>query len=213
MNPVRAIAALLALLASAHGAQDAGTLLAPGPPEAQWKPLIDSLASKGTVVAPFTERRFFSFRREPTLLRGVLRISPDRGLSLEYTEPQESILIADAAGLLLRDGNGRTREMPSGSRETGAVASLLPIMRFDLAALYPRFVIHAYRSGADWRLEFTPRDPDVARALGAITVGGAGSDVLRLEFKRSPAQRVEIEVGEARTGAPFSPAELKRFFR
>ena len=81
------------------------------------------------------------------VLAGVLRVSPDRGLSLEYTQPEESILIADSAGLLLRDGQGRTRAMPSGSRGPGAVASLLPIMRFDLAALYPRFAIRAYGTG------------------------------------------------------------------
>jgi len=213
MRLIRSIAVLLPLLASANGAQDPGTLLAPGAGEAQWRPLIDALAAKGTVTARFTEHRFFPFRSQPMLLKGVLRISPERGLSLEYTDPQESILIADSAGLMLRDRDGRSRDMPSGSRETGAVASLLPIMRFDLAALYPRFVIHAYRSGAEWRFEFTPRDPEVARELGAITVGGAGTDVLHLEFRRSPSQRVDIEIGETRTGEPFSPADLKQFFR
>ena len=213
MNTLRAIFASCAVLASAHAAQDQGALLSPGAGEAEWRPLIDSLASKETVRASFTERRFFPFRREPMLLKGVLRISPERGLSLEYTNPEESVLVADAAGLLLRDRDGRTREMPSGSRETGAIASLLPIMRFDFAALYPRFFIRGYRSGADWRFEFTPRDPEAARALGAITVAGAGKEVLHLEFRRSSSQRVEIEVGETRTGEPFSPADLKRFFR
>jgi hypothetical protein len=212
MNPARAIAVSLALLAAAHGAQDPGTTLAAGS-EGEWKPLIDSLAAKGTVVAPFTEHRFFPFRREPMLLKGVLRISPERGLSLQYTGPDESVLIADSAGLLVKDREGRTREMPSGSRETGAIAALLPIMRFDLGALYPRFVVRAFRSGPDWTFEFTPRDPDVARSLGAISIGGAGSDVRHLEFKRSPSQRVEIEVGDTLTGTPFSPAELKQFFR
>jgi hypothetical protein len=213
MNAARAVFASCALFAWANAAEDAGTLLSPGAGEAEWRPLVDSLASKGTVRAAFTERRFFPFRREPMLLKGVLRISPERGLSLEYTSPEESVLVADEAGLVLRERDGRTREMPARSREAGAIASLLPIMRFDLAALYPRFLVRAFRTGAEWRFEFTPRDPEAARALGAITVGGAGTDVLRLVFRRSASQRVEIDVGETRTGEPFSAADLKLFFR
>jgi len=213
MNPTRCLLLLVALVSPALASDPEGALLAPGQAEAQWRPLIDSMAAKGTVVAPFTERRFFPFRREPMVLSGVLRISPERGLSLEYMQPEESVVIADSAGLLLRDREGRTREMPSGSRGPGAVASLLPIMRFDLAALYPRFAIRAYGSSAAWRLEFEPRDPEAARALGAITVAVAGTSVVHLEFKRSSSQRIEIDVGEARTGAPMSAAELARFFR
>ncbi len=214
MKPARAIIVMLALVATAGRAAEQGALLAPGGPgEAEWKPLIDALAAKGTVVALFTERRFFPFRRQPMVLKGVLRISPERGLSLQYIEPEESVLVADAQGLLLKERGGRTRELPSGSREAGAISSLLPIMRFDLPELYPKFTVHAYRSGADWRFEFTPRDAEGASALGAITVAGADTDVHRLEFKRSSSQRVEIDVSDARTGAPFSPADMKQFFR
>ena len=49
--------------------------------------------------------------------------------------------------------------------------------------------------------------------LGSISVAGAGTDVNHLELKRSATQRVEIEVGETRTGTPFSPRELEQFFR
>jgi hypothetical protein len=213
MNRVPSIAVLLALLAPALGAEPAGTLLAPGPAEAQWRPLIDSMAAKGAVVAPFTERRYFPFRREPTVLSGVLRFSPERGLSLEYTRPEESIVIADSGGLLLRDREGRARQMPSGSRGPGAVASLLPIMRFDLASLYPRFSIRAFGSGASWRLEFTPLGSGAAADLGLITVEGAGTSVVHLQFRRSDSQRIEIDVGAARTGGAFTAAELARFFR
>ncbi|HMD59905.1 MAG TPA: outer membrane lipoprotein carrier protein LolA [Opitutaceae bacterium] len=206
-------AAALALIASAHAEQDPGALLSPGAGEAQWRPLVEALAAKGTVMAAFTERRFFPFRRAPMLLRGVLRISPERGLSLQYTDPDESILIADSVGLLLKDREGHLRDLPSGPRGTGAMAALLPIMRFDLQALYPRFLIRACRSGAEWRFDFTPRDQETARSLGAISVRGSDSDVRRLEFRRSSSQRVEIEVGETRTGVAFSPAELKQFFR
>jgi hypothetical protein len=204
--------ALLALAAAARGSQDAGTVLAPGG-AGEWKPLLDTLAARATVVAPFTEHRYFPFRREPLVLHGVLRISRERGMSLEYTDPEPSIVIADPAGLLLRDKNGRVRALAAGSRESGSLASLLPIMRFDLAPLYPRFTITARRDGQAWTLAFAPREPALAASIGEILVQGSGPEVRHLEFRRSASQRVEIEVGEARTGAAFSPEDLRRFFR
>jgi len=206
-----AIAASLAF-AAALGAQGAGTALDPANP-GDWRPLLDALAARPTVVAPFTEHRYFPFRRDPLVLHGVLRISRERGLSLQYTDPEPSIVIADAAGLVLRDAGGRNRTLPAGSRDAGSLSSLLPVLRFDLAALFPRFEIRGRREGPDWTLDFVPRDPALAASLGEIRVGGSGSEVRRLEFRRSAAQRIEIDVGGARIGPAFGSEELRRFFR
>jgi hypothetical protein len=213
MIALRHLLASLALVAAAHGAVDAGQILTPASAAGDWGPLIGALAAKGPVQASFTEYRYFPFRREPTILKGVLRISPVHGLSLQYTDPEPSILIADATGLIMRDKTGRSRERPAGSREGGAIASLLPILRFDFTALFPLFNIRATRGAASWAFEFTPREPGAAGSLGVITVAGSGTDVSRLEFKRSISQRVEIDVADTKSGVAFTPDELARFFR
>ncbi len=213
MNGFRLTALAWILFSVARGATDDGTELTPSGGAGEWQPLIATLAAKGTVVADFTEKRYFPFHRGPTTLRGVLRIVPGKGLSLQYTQPEPSVLIADADGLLLKDKEGREQGMPAGSRESGAIASLLPIMRFDLPALYPRFVIHAHHAGTGWRFDFDSRDPEVARSLGEISIGGTGTDVSQIEFKHSASARVEIEVGTARSGVELPSADLKEFFR
>ncbi len=213
MRTLCAAAVALALIAAAGAAQDAGVLLSPGAGAGEWRPLIDALKAKGSLSAPFTEHRFFPFRHDALVLAGVLRISPERGLSLQYTRPEESVVVADSSGMITRDAKGRSREVPAGARGSGAVAALLPIMRFDLDALYPRFDIRARREGAAWSFVFTPRDPEVARSLGEITVGGEGTDVRHLEFKRSQAQRIEIDVGETSSGVTFTDAETRQYFR
>jgi hypothetical protein len=213
MMPVRQFLVAVALAAVAHGASDAGEVLTPASASGEWAPLISALASKGPLQASFTERRYFPFRRDPTILKGVLRISPEHGLSLQYTDPEPSVLIADEKGLVMRDKNGRSRERPSGSREGGAIASLLPILRFDFPALFPLFEIRGRQNDKGWRFEFTPRDAETAGALGAITVAGTGSDVTHLEFKRSASQRVEIDVGDTRSGVVFASADQGKFFR
>jgi hypothetical protein len=213
MRTLRLLLLATAFVAAVHAAEEAGILLKPGSVDTGWAVLLGALAAKAPLRAPFTERRFFPFRREATVLTGVLRVSPERGLSLQYLEPEPSVLIADNSGLVLRDQNGRSREMPEGSREAGAIASLLPIMRFDLPALFPRFEIRAQRTGPDWKFEFTPRDPEAASSLGAITVAGSGQDVRHLQFRRSASQRIEIDVGQGQSGLVFTADELRKFYR
>jgi hypothetical protein len=203
----------LALVGSARAQADAPAPLTPELVAGDWKPLLTALASKGGVEAAFTERRYFPFRSRPTILRGMIRVSPERGLSLAYSGDESNILIADNDGLLEREAGGRERALPAGSHEAGAISSLLPIMRFDLAALFPKFEIRATRTANDWRFEFTPKDPDAAQALGLITVVGSGTDVRHLQFRHAENQRVEIDVEDPRGGLTFSPADLKQFFR
>jgi hypothetical protein len=213
MKAFRAVLLAAALGTRLGGADAPATLLSADTGEGEWGPLIEQLASKGAVEANFTEKRYFPFHRGPTTLKGILRFSPAKGLSLQYTDPEPNVLIADSDGLLLRDKEGRTQGLPADSRETGAIASLLPIMSFRLAALYPRFVIHVRHDGPGWRFDFTPRSADIAGSLGDISIGGTGAEVTHIEFRHSASTRVEIEVHELRSGAPFSTAELQQFFR
>jgi hypothetical protein len=188
-------------------------VIGPGTPGPKWESLIGALARKGPIRAAFTERRHFAFRREATVLTGVLRFSPRLGLSLQYMRPEESILIADSRGLEIRDSTGRSRDIPAGSGAAGVIEAILPIMQFDMPALYRAFIVHGEMTGEGWSLEFTPKDADLSEAFGSIVVSGSSTDVKRLEFKRAGSMHVEIDVGETQTGVSFSQDELKKYFR
>jgi hypothetical protein len=207
---------LLCAVLPLRGAEPPGAprpLIVPGQNDAAWRPLFAALAGQGAVYATFTERRWFPFRRVPVVLKGEMRLSPARGLSLRYQEPEERLVIADDQGMLLRDARGRTRAVPADARAQASSAALLPVMRFDFAALARTFELHAARDGGAWRLDFVPRDPEQARLLGRIVVTGEDEAVRRLEFRHSAKQRVEILIGETHTGVAFSAGDEKRFFR
>jgi len=190
-----------------------GPVIRPGEGDAAWQPLFTALAAQGSVWSTFTEQRWFLFRRTPIVLKGDLRISPARGLSLHYQEPDVRTIIADDKGLAVRDAQGRLREVPPDPRVTGPTTALLPIMRFDLRALEERFEVHAARNGGAWRLDFVSRDPALVRALGTVVVSGEDTNVRALEFRHSAKERVEILIGDVKTGVDFSPEEQRKFFR
>src|SRR6185436_10874432 len=84
--------------------------LVPDAPE--WRELGERFARRTDTTADFEERRFFPFRKEPTVLKGEVRVSPARGLSLHYTAPEERTMIIDERGMVLREGSGRESPPP-----------------------------------------------------------------------------------------------------
>ena len=102
------------------------TLLSDPAHDPAWSPLFTELAPDRTRQSNFEERRFFPFRQKPVVLKGEIRIVPDRGLSLRYLEPTPQTLIIDREGLLLRDDNGRERAaLALGSRQ---VSEAIPVL-------------------------------------------------------------------------------------
>lgn len=190
-----------------------GALLIVGENDAAWRPLFAAIAAQGAVVAPFRELRWFPFRKTPTELAGEMRLSPTLGLSLHYAPPDDRTMIVDSDGLLLRDARGRSRAAPDDPRSTGLTSALLPVLRFDLPALNKKFTIAGARVGDAWRLDFTPRDAELSKTFGRITVQGEANVVRRLEFRRDAKQRVEIFVGTAQPGAIFTEADVNKYFR
>lgn len=203
----------LTLTATAVPPAEPGPVIVPGQNDADWLPLFAQLAPQGPVFSTFTERRRFPFRREPVQLHGEMRLHPERGLSLHYGKPEERTMIIDHAGMLQRDKRGRTRAVPSDPQVTALNSALLPVLQFDQAEILRRFEILAARDGDDWRLDFVPRDPALARTLGRLTTWGRGDRLERIEFRRSEKQRVEIVIETAERDVAFSEADLARFFR
>lgn len=187
--------------------------LDPAACDATWRTLFETVAAQGAVFSTFTERRWFSVRKEPVVLQGELRHSPERGLCLRYVKPEEQMMIIDTQGILLRNAAGRQRALKTDPRAPQVDTMLLHVLRFDMAALHRLFEIRAAREVDRWKLEFTPRTPELARAVGRLTVEGEATAVRRLEFSRGPKQRVEVQIGETRTGVTFTAEEFAKFFR
>ena len=205
-------APLLAPRARAAGPDEADMPLNLDPPDPAWRDLLTAVRRHATVEAPFEERRWFPFRRKPVVLTGEVRIDAERGLSLHYQTPQESTVIIDSQGLLIRQ-DGRDTVPPPDQRARAADSALLHLLRFDFIALAEAFELRGQRSGPDWTLVLTPREASLRRTLGQIVVHGAADLVQRIQLRRSATEHVEIAIGPPRPEAPFSADALRRYFR
>jgi hypothetical protein len=202
-------------LSAAVGAEestltDAAHRIAPDDPG--WSQLAGELRGQSSVVADFAEKRWFSFKRTPTVLRGEVRISAEHGLSLHYLDPEEQIVIIDGRGSLLRSASG-DRALPADPSAGAANFALLHLLRLDLGMLEADFELYGRRTATSWTLALVPRADELRRSLGRVTMEGEGSAVRRIELRRSATQRVEITVMPPRPAAAFTPQDILRFFR
>jgi glycosyltransferase involved in cell wall biosynthesis len=191
------------LVAAAHR-------LAPGAPE--WTDLVAVFAHKGDTMTEFTERRFFPFKKAPVELRGEVRFSSERGLSLHYLAPEERTVILDAQGLLIRAGADE-KAAPADPRARAASEALLHILGFEVGALDRDFEIYGRRAGAGWSLALVPRTDQLRRGVGVITVAGEGAVVRSIELRHSARQYIEIVNAPPRPAAAFTADEARRYFR
>ena len=185
-------------------------LLPPAAPA--WSDLIGAFARNPDITADFTEQRYFPFRKEPVELRGEVRVSGPRGLSLRYTAPEERTVILDDQGVLIRAPAGE-KTPPADPRAAAANAALLHVLRFDFPALEQDFELYGRRDGPGWTLGLVPRTEALRRSVGRITVTGEAATISRIEIRRSARQAIVINIAPPRTGGAFTAEELKRFFR
>jgi len=184
--------------------------LAPAAPG--WSDLIDAFAHNPDVTADFAERRFFPFKKEPVELKGEVRVSAIRGLSLHYTAPEERTVIFDAQGVFIRAAAGE-KAPPADPRAAPANEALLHVLRFEFAALAKDFELYGQRDGAAWKLALVSRTAALRRSVGQITVAGEAATIRHIEIRRTAKQAIEIVIEPPRPPAAFTAEELKRYFR
>jgi outer membrane lipoprotein-sorting protein len=200
-------------LAGADLAATPGTLLNDPAHDPAWTALFSKLSASKTRLSHFEERRYFPFRSKPVVLKGVIRIIPGRGLSLNYLEPDRRILIVDDKGVLLRDEEGGERSVSSDPRTKAVTSSLVSVLRFDVAELQQSFVIYGRHDGGAWTLGFVPRDPAVADLVGTLFVSGEKLQLNRIEMTKSATQRIEILISDAQEDVIFPGDVIERYFR
>ena len=184
--------------------------LAPGAPD--WADLQAAFAHHADVTADFTERRTFPFKREPVELRGEVRVSTERGLSLNYTTPEQRTVILDARGLLVRSA-GRQETPPTDPRAAATNQALLHVLRLDFAALEKDYELSGHRDDVAWTLVLVARTEELRRGMGRITVTGAADHVRAISLRRSARQVIDIAIAPPRPPAAFTAEELKKYFR
>lgn len=178
--------------------------------------IASHLAQAKGVRAQFTQTQTLAAMKQPLVSTGSLLFFRERGVIWQIDTPYKAIYVITDAGVAEVDANGRrvTAHSAQGTRGVAQVSKMMRAMLGgDLSALYSQFDVQAEGSAAQWRMQLTPNQPQIAQSIKGLQMNGgdylqtlritlANGDVTRLDFAKSAAVTELTPAERSLLGAP-----------
>ncbi|WP_031359262.1 LolA family protein [Caballeronia sordidicola] len=159
------------------------------------------LAQAKGVRAQFTQTQTLAAMKQPLVSTGSLVFFRERGVIWQIDTPYKATyVITDTGGSEVKANGQRTNSKSSdGVRGVAQVSRMMRAMLGgDLSALYAQFDVHADGTPAQWRMQLTPNQPQLAQSIKGLEMSGgdylqalritlANGDVTRIDFANSAA--------------------------
>jgi outer membrane lipoprotein-sorting protein len=212
--------ALLALIVSSLPAWPIAAFAAETAQAAGNPALVSQIAShlaqaKG-VRAQFTQTQTLAAMKQPLVSTGSLLFFRDRGVIWQIDTPYKATYVITDAGVAEVNANGQrvTAHSAQGTRGVAQVSKMMRAMLGgDLSALYSQFDVTAEGSAAQWRMQLTPNQPQIAQSIKTLQMNGgdflqslritlANGDITNLDFAKSAAVTEPTPAERGLLGAP-----------
>jgi outer membrane lipoprotein-sorting protein len=163
--------------------------------------IASHLAQAKGVRAQFTQTQTLSVMKQPLVSTGSLVFFRERGVIWQIDTPYKATYVITDTGVSEVNANGQRTKSNNGNGVRG-VAQVSRMMRAmlggDLSALYSQFDVHADGTAAQWRMQLTPNQPQLAQSIKGLEMSGgdylqalritlANGDVTRIDFANSAA--------------------------
>jgi outer membrane lipoprotein-sorting protein len=188
---------------------------APGNP-ALVSQIAAHLAQAKGVRAQFTQTQTLAAMKQPLVSTGSLLFFRERGVIWQIDTPYKATYVITDAGVTEVNANGQrvTAHSAQGTRGVAQVSKMMRAMLGgDLSALYSQFDVQAEGSAAQWRMQLTPNQPQIAQSIKGLEMNGgdylqrlritlANGDVTQLDFTKSAAVTELTAAERGLLGAP-----------
>ena len=206
---VSSLAAWPLVASAAEAAQSAGN-------PALVSQIASHLAQAKGVRAQFTQTQTLAAMKQPLVSTGSLLFVRDRGVIWQIDTPYKATYVITDAGVAEVDANGQrvTAHSAQGTRGVAQVSKMMRAMLGgDLSALYSQFDVQAEGSAAQWRMQLTPNQPQIAQSIKGLQMNGgdylqslritlANGDITKLDFAKSAAVSEPTPAERSLLGAP-----------
>ncbi|MFM0170382.1 LolA family protein [Paraburkholderia sediminicola] len=216
VGTLSALSVFAATVVSTEPASAASTKeAAPGNP-ALVSQIAAHLAQAKGVRAQFTQTQTLAAMKQPLVSTGSLLFFRERGVIWQIDTPYKATYVITDAGVAEVNANGQrvTAHSAQGTRGVAQVSKMMRAMLGgDLSALYSQFDVQAEGSAAQWRMQLTPNQPQIAQSIKGLEMNGgdylqrlritlANGDVTQLEFTKSAAVTELTAAERGLLGAP-----------
>lgn len=174
-------------------------VLAPAAQGAAWTldELMTELARTQATEVRFTETKQLAALRVPLELHGTLLYRRPDHLERHVQAPFEEHFVADGDRVTLeRPLTGERHQLSLQSQPVlwAFIESIRATLRGDAAALqrFYRLLLHGER--AQWTLTLLPSDPDMAKLVRVIRIGGREGQVRSIEVQETSGDRTVTRI-------------------
>ena len=178
--------------------------------------IASHLAQAKGVRAQFTQTQTLAAMKQPLVSTGSLLFFRERGVIWQIDTPYKATYVITDAGVAEVNANGQrvTAHSAQGTRGVAQVSKMMRAMLGgDLSALYSQFDVQAEGSAAQWRMQLTPNQPQIAQSIKGLQMNGgdylqslritlANGDVTKLDFAKSAAVTEPTPAERSLLGAP-----------
>ena len=216
--------ALQALAPAAHAAAAAIVASGSAPTEASASArsagLVAQIAAQlghaSGIRARFTQTQTRVALKQPLVSSGSLLLVRGRGVVWHIETPYQAIYLITDAGVseINADGQRVGGTSAHGTPGTRGVAEVSRMMRAmlggDLSALYSQFDVQAAGTPAQWRMQLTPNQPQLAQAIKGLQMNG-GSYLRTLRITLANSDVTTLDFADSATVTDLTPAEQQLF--
>ncbi len=175
--------------------------------------LEHNVSKSGVRQVEFTEERFFSFRKKPIELEGILRLWSGVGVSISYPK-KKTLLIADDLGVLVRKfrNNGSFRQKSMNVERLDTIYLLKAAFEFDRTGLERLFHLEWEENDDQWSIIMTPRRED-EKKIKEVMMSGCELEIKRIDLVFVGEKKIVIHPKEEQLKEAFSQEEQSKYFR
>jgi outer membrane lipoprotein-sorting protein len=210
---VAASVALQTLAPAAHAAS--ASTEASG--SAQSAGLVSQIAAQlgraSAIRARFTQTQTRAALKQPLISSGSLLLVRGRGVVWHIETPYQATYLITDAGVHEVNASGQPTggASPHGTRGVAEVSRMMRAMLGgDLSALYSRFDVQATGTPAQWRMQLTPNQPQLAQAIKSLQMSG-GSYLRTLRITLANGDVTTLDFSDSTTVTELTSAEQQLF--
>lgn len=151
------------------------------------------------VLSPVTQGEFVQTRKlaqikKPLVSNGRFLVARDLGVIWENLAPITQTMRLTKNEILQTDGHETIMRLSADKEPViGIINSILfGVLSGDLDALAQRFSATGKIEGERWRLDFTPKEANLARVIQTLSLTG-GRDIEQVELKSAAGDLTHIE--------------------
>jgi hypothetical protein len=161
----------------------------------------------------FRELRSSPFRKTPVELEGVIRVSQEGGMSIEYPE-KKSLILIDRFGVLMRkySDDGEIKEKAIGLKDSHTISLLQALIDFNANQINSLFQAEWQAAEDGWSILLYPRQEEDHK-LERVSLLGTGKTMKQIDIDFGGNKSLSIFPLEEMTRDAFSAHERIQYFR